>query len=116
VITRSTAILAPRRVPPCAISPNALSYTRKKPTGPVACPADDATYAPLAASARTKSRCRRRSVDQRRVAQRLKDAVAAPAHVVRDRQHKAGRQLPQRRAAPVNVGELGKKRRPLSSS
>ena len=33
-------MLAPRRLPPCAISPNAWSYTRKKPTGPVAFPAD----------------------------------------------------------------------------
>ena len=45
--TRRTAILAPRRVPPWAISPKAWSYTRRNPTGPVAWPAELFTSDPL---------------------------------------------------------------------
>jgi hypothetical protein len=55
---------------------------------------------------RTKIRFAAGLLDQSCITQCLKDAIAAPSHVVRDREDKAGAVV---RAAPApNVGELGK--------
>ena len=49
-------------------------------------------------------------LDQRRRAQRRKNAARVASHIVGDRQNETRRELPSGVPAPVNVGELGKKR------
>ena len=57
---------------------------------------DDGAF--LAQAAEGEAVAASRLLNQSRVAESLEDAGRIPAHIVGDRQHEAGRQLPQRRA------------------
>jgi hypothetical protein len=109
-------MLAPRRVPPWAISPKDLSYTRRKPTGPVARPAEDLTSAPL-----WRSRLKEKplpppvcwiSAASRRV-WKMPDSSRPMSSVMGSTKQAAS--WPSGVPAPVKVGELGKKRLEVSS-
>ncbi len=59
--TRRMPMLAPRRVPPCFTASVRASYSFMNEIGPLATPVVERTIEPFARSARTRSRCRRRS-------------------------------------------------------
>jgi len=115
--TRSTAMLAPRREPPCAISPKAWSYTLRKPTGPVALPIEERTRAPLGRS-RLKEKPLPPPVCWIRAASRsvwkIPDGERPMSSSIASTKQAAS--WPSGVPAPVKVGLLGKKRMSVSSS
>ena len=108
--TRSTAMLAPRLVPPCAIAPNAQSYTCMNETGPLARPMLDRTMAFFGRSLLNEKpmpppvcwiSAALRSVEK------MPSGLSLPiSSSIASTKHAAS--CPSGVPAPVNVGEFGK--------
>jgi len=108
--TRKMPILAPRRVPPWAISPKALSYTLRKPTGPVAWPDEDFTNEPLGRR-REKLKPFPPPVCWMSAALRRVEKMPSGERPISSEigSTKQAASWPKGVPAPVKVGELGKK-------
>ena len=102
-------MLAPRRVPPWATSPKAISYTRRNPTGPVAIPALEATASPFRPQiGEGEPVAAAGLLNQSGIAEGLENACRIAAHVVADRQDEARGELPERRAGACERRRVGK--------
>ena len=97
-------MFAPRRVPPCLIASVAASNTRMNETGPDATPpVAEHAVALGTQAAEGEAGAAARLVDQRRVLDRVEDAL----HRVGDGEHEAGRELLERPAGVAQRRRVG---------